>query len=801
MSRNIEWCCKTQIKPLYDNINIDDYFEPIKKLAKENKYINVPKELNDDVIHYYIKSMTNISIIVVYPAALKHPKQVDKLIDSLNEKGKIHYVKDLKINYFMAYNLVYQLYANEKRMKSNTQILYKINRLGFTNINSVNSIKVIVYSLNDESIKNNININGSSANFKMELRDIFVKEDIITTTYDKEDDRYPRGYDYLHVSDNSNQSYEYAGIFFHENSIHFLEKQKSWRLLEMSKAINNFNKIKEFMYGYSMLELEKLLLNSSVVLFSHGIREANDIDGILLNSNSIDDDKIKDLNKDGTIDISYKFNDEWLTELNSRAKIMGATDYTELVLNPKYYYYFMGLKILRLKYDIKIRFIRERPAQLTDLLIIRQMFMLNYKLSIPEQTKKFNDKDNTTNITDVDTNRYLETIKFYLKIRYKIDLTIEQIKVWINMEYKVSDKYFLDRTSYLKRDTTSVYYELLNNISDNDVIYPSMEELIKMKYDPNIVIYSSDKPYLYPGESFPDINCDIEPIVVRKKDYPHKKLRIATFNIHNFITRCNQGIAPLFGTALNPFQKPRDLNRFIDFFKGLDADILCLQELVPICEDKIKEDITDLEYIRKTFNFKYFNQLMSNIGYKYSVIGSTQNGNFLKLEKNDYYFLANGIYSKIKFESTNVYGYTFLNRNIINASINWNNKLINIYNVHWEYFNDVSLKIQDNPLIAQSNVLFDLVKDIQNVVLCGDFNINLFKRNNNPSRYLKWDERTKYLRESFTNTNRTNIPTNLSQLDQTDFILLSKNTSMRVSFSLIVKTNISDHYCVLTEFF
>ena len=129
-----------------------------------------------------------------------------------------------------------------------------------------NPIKVIVYSLNEKSKKDGINISGSSASFKMELRDVFVKEATKTTPFESTDDRYPRGYDYLHVSDNDNQAYEYASIFFHENSLKFLEKQKSWGLHDMSKARKNFNRIKEFMYGYSMIELEKLLLNSSVVL-------------------------------------------------------------------------------------------------------------------------------------------------------------------------------------------------------------------------------------------------------------------------------------------------------------------------------------------------------------------------------------------------------------------------------------------------------------------------------------------------------------------------------------------------------
>jgi len=808
MYKNNNWCCEKQIKPLYNNITEKDYFEPIKRFSKENKYIKVPTKINDDVIHYYIKSMKNISIIIVYPAALKHPKYVEILIEKLKDKGDIHYIKDISLNYYMAYNLIYQLYANEKRMKLNGQILYKINRLGFTNIDNINPIKIIVYSLNEKSIRDNINISGSSANFKMELRDIFVKEDIKTTKYSPEDDNYPRGYDYLHVSDNSNQSYEYAGIFFHENSIHFLEKQKSWRLLEMSKARENFNKLKNFMYDYSMLELEKLLLNSSVVLFTHGIREANDIDGMLLENTVISGDDIKKINNGEILDISYRplFNDEWLRELNDRAKLMGASDYEELVLNPKYYYYFMGIKILRLKYDIKIRFLRQRPAQFTDLLIIRQMFMLNYKLSIPETTKTYNEETKITDTVNVDKSKYISTVQYYLKIRYEINLSIEQVKEWIEMTYVSNDKYFLEGgsesdSSNSIESSLKKYIIQNKNIAYDDIIYPTMDELIKMKYAPNIIIYSSDKPYLYPGESFIDTNCRNESTIIREKNNPKRKLRIATINLHNFISRCNQGIAPLFGTALNPFEKPRDINRFIKFFNSLDADVICMQELVPLSKDTIKEDITDIEYIRNNFNFKYLNKLMEDIGYKYSIIGGTQNGNFLKLEKNDYYFLANGIYSKIKFEDSNVYNYSFLNRNIINGIIIWNNRKINIYNINWEYFNSISLKTTENPLILQSNMLFDLIKDnLNNTVLCGDFNINLFKNDIKNPRYFKWEERTQKIRENFINTNRTNIPTNFLQLDQTDFIILSKKANIKPIFSLVVKTNISNHYCVLTEF-
>lgn len=392
----LNWCCTDkQIKPLYENIKYKDYFEPIKRYSQENENVFsdiIKKEKIDDyVMQYYIKSSTDISIIVVYPSSLKHPKLMDKLIKKLEDNGDIHYIKDIEMDYFMAYNMIYQLYSTEKRMKTNTLIQYKIDRLGFENNNHTNTIKIIVYTLTNKEKP----ISGKSAEFKMELRDIFVQEDIKTTKYLPGQDEYPRGYDYLHVSDDNNQSYEYAGMFFHENSLKFLKRQKTWRLIDMYKTQKLLNLTKKFFYDYSLNEFEKLMIFSSGVLFTYGIREANDIDCVLIENNVIKPSDIETkLDKD--IDITYKgtknYNQQWEDELNNRAKLFGAKNYKELVTNPKYYYYFMGFKIIRLKYDLILRFKRYRPAQFTDLLVIRQMFNFGYKLKIPEKNITFNEQ-------------------------------------------------------------------------------------------------------------------------------------------------------------------------------------------------------------------------------------------------------------------------------------------------------------------------------------------------------------------------------------------------------------------------
>ena len=811
MYKNLKWCCSNkQIKPLYDNVKYKDYFDPIKKYSKENdnifSEIIKKKEINDYVMQYYIKSSTNISIIVIYPMALKHPKLVDKLIKKLTENGDIHYTKNIDMDYFMAYNMIYQLYSTEERMKMNTHIQYKIDRLGF-NIDSVNQIKIVVYTLTNKEKP----INGKSAEFKMELRDIFLQEDIKTTSYKPEQDEYPRGYDYLHVSDDNNQTYEYAGLFFHENSLKFLKRQKTWRLIAMHKTQQLFNSTKNFFYDYSLNEFEKLMIFSSGVLFTYGIREANDIDCILLENDVIKPSDVETkLNKD--IDITYKgtkeYNQQWEDELNNRAKMFGAKNYKELIINPKYYYYFMGFKIIRLKFDLILRFKRNRPAQFTDLLVIRQMFNLGYKLKIPEKNTTFNDKTKKDDETIINKDKYLDTIRWYLESRYHIIITKNQVDQWINMDFNEetnhdSIEYYADLNGG-SIITNPFNFIKVDDDSDKKHIYPTQVEMLKNGYEPNIIIYSSDKPYLYPGENF-DFNSVVKSCTKKINDIKPKRnaLRVASFNVHNFISRCNQGIAPLFGTALNPFFKPKDINRFIDLFKQIDADILCLQELVPITKDEIKKDITDLEYVRENFNFDYFNELMEKIGYKYKIIGSTQHGKFYDCESRSYYYIANGIYSKIKLNNPEVYNFKYLNRNIITAEVFFNNKNIRIFNIHLEYFDTPNERLgyTTNQVIQQFKDLQILVDHFQNnnSIICGDFNVNVFNKGVG-FRFKNWEEKTEYIRNNYINTLKFSLLTNFSQQDQTDFIIFLKNSDLKVMHSFVVFTNISDHYMIFSDF-
>ena len=416
------WCCDKQIKNLYNNIKEFDYYESIIQFSKNNiffkKYITARtlKKLksnknNDVIINYYIKSQNNLSIIILYPKALKQSNKVKLFYDNLYNNGYIHYEKDIKINYIMMYNLLYLLYADENKMNSHNKIMNKLNYIGFT-YNNFNIIKIIVYKHYNQNIK----INGSSSPYKTILRTIFLEEN-------------QEIYDYLHISSNDNQVYEYSNIFFNKNTLNALKKQKCWRLFEMNKSIKKFNILKNFLYNNNLNEIENTLIINSSVLFSYGIREIKNISGIILKGN-IKVNEINKLNNKYHYNIIYddnkildnKMNIEWINKFKNYADILGVSDYRELVMNPKYYYYFMGCKLLRLKYEILLKLNKYLPQDIADLLILKQMYNLKYKLYIP-----INYVDNKL-VSEI---YYLINIQNYLYKRYYLDITTDQIKIWL----------------------------------------------------------------------------------------------------------------------------------------------------------------------------------------------------------------------------------------------------------------------------------------------------------------------------------------------------------------------------------
>jgi hypothetical protein len=289
---------------------------------------------------------------------------------------------------------------------------------------------------------------------------------------------------------------------------------------------------------------------------------------------------------------------------------------------------------------------------------------------------------------------------------------------------------------------------------------------------------------------------------MRKNDNEIKKnngeiLRICSFNVHNFVTRCNQGINPLFGENLNIFETPRNIERFIEMFKEINADILCLQNISPILNQKIEEDIINNKEIAD-INFNYLNKEMEKLGYKYRVIYDMNYGNFTKNESKNYIYNANGIYSKKEIVDT--IGYQlFINKNICFIDIKFKNKTITIGNTELLEKEDISNKIkkEDNIIEIQNKTVEEIIKNLNknNIILCGSFGFNLFQNNN----IIKWNEKRMPLINNFNNTMYKSYTTNFNNNDQTDFILINKKAELKSISTFIYNTLISGHNAIISN--
>jgi exonuclease III len=242
------------------------------------------------------------------------------------------------------------------------------------------------------------------------------------------------------------------------------------------------------------------------------------------------------------------------------------------------------------------------------------------------------------------------------------------------------------------------------------------------------------------------------------------------------------------------------INHLIEFIKQHDPDVICLQEFVPILDHEINEDIIDYDEIKK-INFKYINQEMAKLGYKYSCIGECIKNNFTINEPKYYYMLCNATYSKLPIEKEKIF-HLFINRNIIGVQIKFNNNNVWILNTHLAYFPDKTpLNLNKDTIVLQFETLKQIIQkefDDKNIIFCGDFNINLYKKG--PSYRYKNYEKVKNITDLFNNTSKVIIPTNFSQNDQTDFILLSKSSDIKSTFNLIYNSDLSDHNPVFSDF-
>jgi hypothetical protein len=170
----------------------------------------------------------------------------------------------------------------------------------------------------------------------------------------------------------------------------------------------------KYFYGLTLLQQNNIVLKSGLVLFVYGIRKCGDVDL----------DYIGDIeyNKSGNFDMKrIKANDQLKYYLNDKTSIKTS----EYVVNPRYYFYFYGMKFMILDLEMIQRKLRiNRPRAFVDIIMVNEILGTKYKLPILDIKSKL------FPIESIE--KFYNTMRLNFKNRYQKNYNEIEIKNMLN---------------------------------------------------------------------------------------------------------------------------------------------------------------------------------------------------------------------------------------------------------------------------------------------------------------------------------------------------------------------------------
>jgi len=436
-----QWYYYPDLKPMY-NIDSYDYIKLVKKLTEENDYYKLyskiaeyyqgkPITINQNTIKYqsyiedmllqFIKCRPKMKVITIWPQ-INYNKYQKEFKEILEQNGNIYYEKEIELDYEGAMSLMYQIYLTTNRNKTISHLNFNVKQKGWTD-KSPKKIFIIFY---EHKSKNEIS--GSESEFKTKLRSLWKTNNI-------------RPYDILHINDYFQETVDYATLYLNKNSLKLLVRQdiKNFIKITSYNELVYINTLKKTFYqNFSQNELINFILQSSIILYTLGLRKFNDIDGFIYPFKASKEFEKKyneffDVSSNSFIpfvDISYhnaKIYEEYQIKFFDKvAYMINKVDYRTIVYDPNYHYYFFGLKMQNLELEIIKRIYRFRPSSWADVIMIKDKY--NYPIYFPKipSSIKYYYKDK------LDKNELINNIAFYLKEKYKIKKNKDEIEKMIS---------------------------------------------------------------------------------------------------------------------------------------------------------------------------------------------------------------------------------------------------------------------------------------------------------------------------------------------------------------------------------
>jgi hypothetical protein len=437
-------CSNLYVKPLLKDIKEQDYLTPYKLLSsilKIDYFKNQIKngKINDDIFLKYLMCRPKMRIYIF-----------DKQQDFIEEFVNVAYYKKIVLNQKKYNNLVLQL-------KSITQ-----------KFDDIKIRKQQVHHLH-----------------------MFFTEEDISKKYELKDNL-----ELFYQSKTFIETVINSKLLLNENSLKYLEYQRFDKIISFKTSILKFNKFMVWIYkNLTLLDLEYICVWSGMLSFTFGIREFSDID-MHIYQNNYYNTLYKKFNKFDIHGIELDIPGDYNTVLSSlkpnqpfklvekytndikidSIKIFNKNStLIDIYFNHNYYYYFYGLKFVNLSTQFYWRYTRQRPAPIADLIAFKLISNINVPIpevpnmfynclrfynmedmvnTMPNEYKYYYNvyKDYPNIINNVEKNytnkkKFYSTIKFYLKTKYKINLNLEQIELFINKNTVTNMKDFKEIVS------------------------------------------------------------------------------------------------------------------------------------------------------------------------------------------------------------------------------------------------------------------------------------------------------------------------------------------------------------------
>jgi hypothetical protein len=288
-------------------------------------------EVADAIALEYCRLCPNTHIVSLFPSACKKDEEVVKI---LREHGNIYYNKNVKFGPLGQKNLIIQMYAKEPWLGTWENDFSGAMRKAAPCFSAEGPVRIFVFEA--ESLQN-------CKIAKEKIRNL-----------------YHIGNDSVHINDSHEETVRLAQIFFNENTIHFTNAASLKKYEIFGKLIND---LKNWM-ARDKVSSEFISIDGSAVMSAYGLRDCADIDMLHL---------CPLVNPPAGIG-SHLGETHWYNK-----------NVNELVLDPRNFFYYSGLKFTALPLLRMLKASRAEEKDIIDIKLIDGLFAANNfpKVKIP----------------------------------------------------------------------------------------------------------------------------------------------------------------------------------------------------------------------------------------------------------------------------------------------------------------------------------------------------------------------------------------------------------------------------------